>query len=545
MDNPRLHAQWLRTRRDLLRQIKNQVRGHLGDESEALRSYAEKYERELNHRWEESTKEELLKVVAKSDLVFGADFHPFAQSQRTHLRILRDLPRKRKVILGLEAIGSRYQDIIDGFIRGSVSENDFLERVDWQRNWGFPWEHYKPLFSLAQEGKFEIVGLNLNAKNPQTLSLQQRDQHAAEIIIKLINQTTNGELIYVVFGDLHLATKHLPGLVLREPRAKEIQWLTIFQNSERIFFQLAKAGLESQVDVVRLDRNRYCVLGAPPWIQWQSYLVYLEHNFDRDLEEGDEEGDKVEDFSEIVESYVRVLANDLSIDTPLPNFSIYGSTDERFWISVQKKVNKRDFHLIRAFMKNEISFWLPQQQLVYLARASMNHAAHIAGELLHAHLNGRSRYLWNQPKDFLPLIWVEAMAFFLSKWINFKRSAETLVDLKLRLKIAHPSDRGREALTLALAQKMQEVSWAHERRSRIKLPALRRRLSYFEAARILGAMLGEKIFFYYRAGMLKQHEIMELLKHPVNDPEFKGYYKSVLVHIESLPSLEKSRGERL
>ncbi len=74
---------------------------------------------------------------------------------------------------------------------------------------------------------------------------------------------------------------------------------------------------------------------------------------------------------------------------------------------------------------------------------------------------------------------------------------------------------------------------------------MRRKASYLEAGRILGGMLGEKIYVYYRSGMIALEDVLEFLRKDVLESDFHDFYQSVIIHIDSLPSLAKSKTERL
>ena len=56
--------------------------------------------------------------------------------------------------------------------------------------------------------------------------------------------------------------------------------LIIYQDSEKLYFRLAQKYLETKTEVIRLDKRSFCVLGSPPWVTWQSYLIFLEKSFD-------------------------------------------------------------------------------------------------------------------------------------------------------------------------------------------------------------------------------------------------------------------------
>src|ERR1700683_3297826 len=111
--------QLLKMQRIILRQLKQSVHRLQGDPSPEIARYYQAYKREFKNYEKISNKRELLKATRQVDVIFGADFHPFSQSQRTHLRILRELARSgRPLILALEAIDSRFQKYLNQYLGG-------------------------------------------------------------------------------------------------------------------------------------------------------------------------------------------------------------------------------------------------------------------------------------------------------------------------------------------------------------------------------------------------------------------------------------------
>src|SRR5262249_34893351 len=147
---------WVLTRKRLLRKIKAQVLDRLGEPSPSFRQYAEKLKGEFRGLWRACEWNDLLKSVAAADIVFCSDFHAYSQSQRAHLRILRALPEDRKVILALECVCKEHHRAIEAYLTGEISETEFLAQVEWTKVWGFPWEHYRPIFELAKRRGFKI-----------------------------------------------------------------------------------------------------------------------------------------------------------------------------------------------------------------------------------------------------------------------------------------------------------------------------------------------------------------------------------------------------
>ena len=58
-------------------------------------------------------------------MVFGGDFHPFAQAQRVHLRVMRKMLWKRPLILALECLFATDQKIVEAYLKGQVDQDCF------------------------------------------------------------------------------------------------------------------------------------------------------------------------------------------------------------------------------------------------------------------------------------------------------------------------------------------------------------------------------------------------------------------------------------
>ena len=122
--------------------------------------------------------------MAGAKVVLSADFHAYAQSQRAHFRLLRDHLGPGPVVLALECLGAEHEKTAADFLSGVISEARFLEVIGWDKNWGFPWESYRPLFELARDLGFRIRGLNHGAG---TGSLAKRDSWTTRKIFGFLN----------------------------------------------------------------------------------------------------------------------------------------------------------------------------------------------------------------------------------------------------------------------------------------------------------------------------------------------------------------------
>lgn len=523
---------WLNERKIILQKIKDQVRLYLGPEPKDVSLYAQSYKNDINRPWTRAKLEDIHVCLQQADIALGGDFHPFAQAQRAHLRIIRQMVGERPMILGLECLFAQDQKTVDQFLSGEISEEDFLEKVDWDGKWGFPWKHYKPLFEFAKQNKIKILALNVEVDERTASSLCGRDERAGEILLNA-KKANPDHLIYALYGDLHIAQNHLPGVLKKKYEGtQELQVASIYLNSESIYFELAAKQKESLVEVVKFDEFQFCVLSSPPWVKWQSYLMYLEENFDVDLDADEDEWEFQVDHTDHVSHLVGMIAAALQMEFKGDDIEVYSLNDPQVLRTTKRMLSEPEHELAHSLVNHDQSFYLPQEGFFYLSKSTVNHAASLAGQYVHGKLSNRQKVLWDFPGHFLPQIWVETACFFLSKLVNPKRKAQTMGDLKKQLKAFDVGDKGREPLLLALDQKMSELLYTYAKQDRNSLYRPSEKSSYLLAARFIGEMLGERYFKLYQKQKLGVEDIVGLLRQDLNSKDFESFYFEQLRYLD-------------
>ena len=97
-------------------------------------NYEKGYRRYLKNYQEISTKADLVRDVLASDVVYHGDYHTLKQSQRSVLRVLREVQGKRETVLCLEMFHADDQHIVDSFMSGELSESSFLRKIEYPKN---------------------------------------------------------------------------------------------------------------------------------------------------------------------------------------------------------------------------------------------------------------------------------------------------------------------------------------------------------------------------------------------------------------------------
>ena len=517
-------SSWIQLRLNLLRHTKDRVREILGPEDPELQKYARYYQAEFETKWQATRLEDLVQRVERANLILGGDFHAFPQSQRAHLRLLRELPEDKSVVLLLECFCSDDQTHVDEWMSGGIDDETLLRRVDWVRKWGFPWQGYSPLMELAKRRRWKVAGVNLFRAVRSGRGLKVRDQHAANVIGAWCEQEPFA-IKYVIFGDLHLAQRHLPNEIRKNLRRRGLrtQLLTIFQSSEKLYFALAKRKRELSTQVMKSSGNRFCLMTTPPWVKWQWYLMYLEGHIGNEASGVDAE----ELISEMVMHLVREVGLDLSSEDLFSGVTVAikvtDAGDPTLPAKVRQSLGTRDASLALKIMAAGHSFFEPKSGFCFVSSLTLNHYAELAGQVLQAHLSQRNDPLLRSSKSFLPRVWVEALGFFCSKLLNDRRKPKPLPSSEINLK------RGPSAKVLQIALREGFRVFATSSGHRARLSAVHgTEVQYFEAARILGGHLGERLYVAYRTGLVDRDDIVEFMGRDATHPSFEEFYLLVL-----------------
>lgn len=530
MDSTRL----VQIRKDFYLNIRKRVQSIIGAETRDLKSYRETYDRELRRSsWQSVDKRHLFVRLRSAGIVLIGDFHAQKQSTRGFLRIIRKI--KSEFVIALECLAVKDQPAVDLFLKGEITEKEFLRQVGWKKNWGFPWENYKPLFKWAQAHHIRIYGINTRGA---VKSLKERDRFSAESIRKIRQQHKKAQ-IFVQYGDLHLASSHLPKALVQVLPREDV--CVIYQSPESLYFKIMEQQKELSTDVVRLGPDRWALNGLPPWIKWQDYLLYLESGHDKRVRAQDV------DPTDTVAHTVELLSRSFGLKTSLGSLSVYTSDDNDFF----EQLNECSISLRNKIIENVqegISFYIPELQCGYLARHSVNHVTRVAAQYIYFQQGTYTKTLLDPKKDFLKMIWLETVIYFCSKVKNPKRKTDTLQDIREALQKEQFDDRGKEALMLALSQKLSEMQFLSGGRFRPLGDSVLRKhtkKSFFVSAQIIGGIMGEKLFSAFNKKQLRLPENKVLIFKSLQSPAFsKAYYES-LEMVESWPVAFRSKYDKL
>ncbi len=474
-------------------------------------AYEQNYKRAVHDYARASNQDEMIEAVLQSNVIFVGDYHTCNQSQRSFLRILKEVVRHDpSVMVGLELLHKKSQSSLDEYMDGAISEKTFLRRIKLEEHWVFDlWENFKPIFDFCRYHGTELFAIDAARVGS---NVRTRDRKSAHLIADILEEHP-GRRLFVFIGDLHLAPKHLPRDVAMELKRRNLPFhpLILFQNSENIYWKLAEAGVEDWIEVVKLRDGNFCRMHTPPVVEQRSYLNWLEH------EEGEiDYADAKSSFLEIVERLCEFLG--IRLGRERDDVEIFTCGDLSFLRQLRDRgdFSKDEIDIIKRQILASESYYIAQTKFVYLANLSINHAAEEASHFIKSVCSGPE-----EPRFVVDAFYAnclhEALGFFGSKVINHKRKCFHERDFKSLLSyfqtVRIPEERRLEYETAHLVMEYKKLERSGKALSRTEI--FRSRMDLFlSVTHAIGYMLGDRLYYGLMSGVIKKPLLKQLFCDP-------------------------------
>jgi len=360
--------------REIRAQDSHSRRKYLREFNQAFRSYDSVLDPQQVHN-----------ALHEADVVLIGDYHalPAAQRYAAFLIEQRALAGDRPVVLGVETIFARDQHILEEWWRREIDESELRQRIRFDLDWGYDWTPFHELLVAARDHGEAIFGLDCMPRE-NLRKIGARDRHAAAKIAEIRERHPNA-VIFVLFGESHLAPGHLPRVLHKEMPGARI--LTVLQNVDALYWRAAGERV-AKVDAVRVNDDVLCVFNATPLEKYESYRLFLDQ-WSR--------CDSGPDFAPTIYNLIDSLASFLEIN----RYSPHNGTQPKFLVDLLPEVhgNSSDAMLRRLLSRKGVSelqldtmlasveergsAYLPQVNAFHIREFKMMHAAEDAARFLH------------------------------------------------------------------------------------------------------------------------------------------------------------------
>ncbi len=103
--------------------------------------------------------EEILPGIANEKVIFAGEGHEIAEDHLVQLEVVRQLHESGKnVVIALEMFPSEAQPVLNKWIGGEISDNDF--KMAYHSAWRVPYENYSKIFEYARQVRIPLAGIN-------------------------------------------------------------------------------------------------------------------------------------------------------------------------------------------------------------------------------------------------------------------------------------------------------------------------------------------------------------------------------------------------
>lgn len=110
--------------------------------------------------WTNTTK--LIQASADKKIVLLGEHHDNMEHHRWQLQMISGLHTLNSdIVLGFEMFPRKAQPVLNSWVNGKLTEQQFLTQVDWATYWTFDASLYMPLFHYARMNKIPIYALNI------------------------------------------------------------------------------------------------------------------------------------------------------------------------------------------------------------------------------------------------------------------------------------------------------------------------------------------------------------------------------------------------
>lgn len=106
--------------------------------------------------------EQFISRLSKFQIIMLGESHTSDHHHEVQLKIIRGLVESgSSVCLALEMFNESQNEVLDQYISGDITEEEFLDQSEYFNTWGHNYRYYKPIFDYAREKKIRMYGVNI------------------------------------------------------------------------------------------------------------------------------------------------------------------------------------------------------------------------------------------------------------------------------------------------------------------------------------------------------------------------------------------------
>jgi uncharacterized iron-regulated protein len=105
--------------------------------------------------------EQFINEIASKKIIFVGEVHDNPEHHLIQTQIIQALiDIHGPVTVAMEIFQKPQQPILDQYLRGDLTEGDFLRKVNWRNEWGVDYHFYRPILLTAKQNKSNVLAIN-------------------------------------------------------------------------------------------------------------------------------------------------------------------------------------------------------------------------------------------------------------------------------------------------------------------------------------------------------------------------------------------------
>ncbi len=107
---------------------------------------------------------QLVDAVEGARIIYVGEIHSNRESHELQLQLLKEFNKRYggNIAVGMEMFKRPYQDVLDKWTRGEISEKELLSLTNWQSEWGYDYSLYKDILDFTRDNMIPVVALNIS-----------------------------------------------------------------------------------------------------------------------------------------------------------------------------------------------------------------------------------------------------------------------------------------------------------------------------------------------------------------------------------------------
>ena len=157
--------------------------------------------------------EHFIKEIASQEIIFVGEVHDNPEHHLIQIQIIQALiDQYGPVTVAMEIFQKPQQPSLDQYLKGDLTEGDFLSKVNWRGEWGIDYHLYRPILLMAKRNRSKVLAINAPrdiVKKVARHGLKSLDSIERKLLAKEIDLSNKAHRDYVHRVYTHHAHKDL------------------------------------------------------------------------------------------------------------------------------------------------------------------------------------------------------------------------------------------------------------------------------------------------------------------------------------------------